>query len=190
MRRLSRAANDLYGDGLDADGYVANPSGRKPFIHGCEEDVGDFRPIKLVDATLSVIDRIRSMMDIGSNCDSPIEVQLGAAVIAFFEWSGHPLHLCQMIDLRNRPSGLLLVPQFAWGYYRSDWAILDPTLQGALLIECDGKDYHSSAAQRAHDAKKDAAALDRGFLTMRFTGSAIYRDADGCAQKIYDAVRG
>jgi very-short-patch-repair endonuclease len=38
--------------------------------------------------------------------------------------------------------------------------------------------------------KKDAAALGRGFLTMRFTGSQIHRDPDGCAQKIFDVVTG
>jgi hypothetical protein len=163
---------------------------RKPYVHGSEEDAGDFKPIKLIDAVQSVIDRIRSMMDIGGNCDSPIEVQMGAAILAFFERAGNRLRLCKMIDLDNLPDELVLVPQFVWSYYRSDWAILNPACQGALLIECDGKDFHSSAEQRAHDAKKDAAALNRGFLTMRFTGSAIFRDADGCAQKIYDAVCG
>jgi hypothetical protein len=163
---------------------------RKPYVHGSEEDAGDFKPIKLIQAVESAIDRIRSMMDIGGNCDSPIEVQMGAAILTFFDRSGHPLRLCKTLDLKSLPNELVLVPQFAWNYYRSDWAILNPTLEAALLIECDGKDFHSSAERRAHDAKKDAAALSRGFLTMRFTGSAIFRDADGCAQKIYDAVYG
>jgi very-short-patch-repair endonuclease len=170
--------------------YRENPDGRKPFVHGSEEDIGDFRPIKLVEAVESVIDRIRSMMEIGGNCDSPIEVQMGAAILTFFERAGHPLRLCKMLDLKNLPNELVLVPQFAWSYYRSDWAILNPTLQGALLIECDGKDFHSSAEQRKHDWQKDANAHDRGYLTMRFTGSQIFRDADGCAQKIYDSVFG
>jgi very-short-patch-repair endonuclease len=61
---------------------------------------------------------------------------------------------------------------------------------GALLIEADGKYFHSSATQKNHDAKKDAAALSRGYLTVRFTGGDIYKDADGCAEKIYDAVYG
>jgi very-short-patch-repair endonuclease len=108
----------------------------------------------------------------------------------FFERARLPLKLCKMIDLRDAPDALLLVPQFAWSYYRSDWAILNPKRAGALLIECDGKDFHSSAEQRRHDYQKDANAHDRGYLTMRFTGSQIHKDADGCAQKIFDAVCG
>jgi hypothetical protein len=190
MRPRYSRYNNPYGDGLDADGYVIEPSGRKPFVHGCEEDVGDFRPIKLVNAMQSAINRIRVMMDIGGNCDSPIEVQIGAAILTFFERSGNPLRLCKTVDLRSLPDELVLVPQFAWSFYRSDWAILNPARHGALLIECDGKDFHSSAEQRKHDWQKDANAHDRGYLTMRFTGSQIFRDADGCAQKIHDAVHG
>lgn len=108
----------------------------------------------------------------------------------FFERARMPLKLCKMINLRDTPDALLLIPQFAWSYYRSDWAILNPKRADALLIECDGKDFHSSPEQKAHDAKKDAAALDYGYLTMRFTGSQIHRDADGCAQKVFDAVCG
>lgn len=179
-----------YEDGLDADGYAVSEPWCKPFVHGDETDAGDFRPLKLVDITCSALDRCLAIMDIGGNVESPIEAQVGAAVVLFFERAGFPLRLCKTIDLQNAPSGLVLVPQFAWSYYRSDWAILNPARQGALLIECDGKEFHSSADQKAHDAKKDLAALDQGFLTMRFTGSQIYRDADGCAQKIFDAVLG
>lgn len=183
-----RAAH--YDDGLDADGYVINPSSRKPFVRGCEKDAGNSEPMRLIDATASVINRINTILQIGGNCDSPIEAQIGAAILMFFERAGKPLKLCKMIDLKKPADELVLVPQFAWGYYRSDWAILNPTLSGALLIECDGKEFHSSTEQRKHDWQKDANAHDRGYLTMRFTGSQIFRDADGCAQKIFDAVLG
>lgn len=179
-----------YDDGLDADGYPIIGTGRKRFIHGDESEAGDFKPVLLVDATAAMFERVARFLSIGGNCDSPIEVMMGGAVLLFFERAGLSLKLCQMIDVEDAPDGLVLVPQFAWSYYRSDWAILNPKRTGALLIECDGKDYHSSPDQKAHDAKKDAAALDRGYLTLRFTGSQIHRDADGCAQKIFDAVLG
>ena len=179
-----------YDDGLDDDGYPVEQGAALRYRHGSEENIGDFKPVQLVHVTVTAIDRIRAMMDIGGNCDSPIEVQIGAAVLMFFERAGQPLKLCKTIDLRRAPDQLVLVPQFAWSFYRSDWAILNPARAGALLIECDGKEFHSSAEQLAHDAKKDAAAHDRGFLTMRFTGSQIFRDADICAQKIFDAMQG
>lgn len=179
-----------YDDGLDADGYPLEAPHSYRYRPGSEEDAGDFKPIRLVDATATAIDRIRRAYDIGGNCDSPIEVQIGAAILLFFERASRPLLLGKTIDVDALPDGLVLVPQFAWSYYRSDWAIYNPRTQGALLIECDGKDFHSSPAQVEHDRKKDAAALERGFLTIRFTGSQIFRDADACAQKVYDAVWG
>lgn len=185
-----RAKRDEFEDGLDADGYPIASTESWRFVHGSEKEAGDFMPVQIGAATLTALERARHMFSIGGNCDSPIEYQLGTAVLMFFERAGRPLKLCIQIDPQNRPDELVLVPQFGWSYYRSDWAILNPQRMGALLIECDGKDFHTSPEQRAHDLKKDAAALDRGFLTMRFTGSAIFKGADTCAQKIYDAVHG
>ena len=179
-----------YDDGLDADGYPMSSARGLVYVHGSVAEAGDFKPVKLVDITARVIERVRHACDIGGNCDSPIEVQIGAAIIVFFERSGRPLKLCKTLDTRTATDELVLVPQYAWSYYRSDWAILNPARHGALLIECDGKDFHSTISQKIHDQKKDEAAMDRGFLTMRFTGSEIFRDADRCAQKIYDAVCG
>jgi len=179
-----------YDDGLDDDGYPlpANPW-RKPFIYGDESEAGDVEPLSIGVGLASLLDRISRYREIGGNCESPIEEALGAAILLCFERGGEPLKLCLVADLKQPPAGLLLVPQFAWSFYRSDWAILDPRGVGALLIECDGKEFHSSDAQIAHDAKKDAAAHDRGYLTMRFTGSQIHREPDKCAQKIFEVIR-
>lgn len=188
---MSPAEQPEYDDGLDADGYPLPPNPwRKPFIYGDDSDAGDFKPVTLFEVTLAAIDRIRFFLEVSPDCESPIEHMLGAALLEMFERAGVRLSLCKADHLEQAPSGLLLVPQFRWGYYRSDWAIVIAKPLSALLIECDGRDFHSSPEQKAHDAKKDAAALDRGYLTMRFTGSEIHRDADRCAQKIYDAVLG
>jgi hypothetical protein len=190
MRGLGKY-DALYQDGLDADGYpLPKEPWRKPFIRGDESEAGDWVPTPLGSATVDAIERISHFVELSPSTDSPIETQIGAAVLMFFERANLPLKLCKMIDLKNAPDALLLVPQFAWSHYRSDWAILHAKRSGALLIECDGKDYHSTVNQIAHDMRKDAAARDRGYLTMRFTGSQIHRDADGCAQKIFDAVCG
>lgn len=122
--------------------------------------------------------------------DSPIEQQLGAAILLLFEKNGKALKLCVDLEAEQFPQSLLFVPQFRWSIYRSDWAIYNPKTTGALLIECDGAAFHSSPEQKEHDQKKDAAAHDRGFLTMRFTGSEIHKSADACAQKVFDVVYG
>lgn len=179
-----------YYDGLDDDGYDAQESWRKPYIHGSEADIDDFKPMAFGDAIAKAVDRVAASVLTSTKADSPIETILGAAVLLLFKNAGKPLLLCMPADLETAERRLLLVPQFAWSIYRSDWALYNPKTTGALLIECDGKDFHSSADQVAHDRKKDAAAHDRGYLSMRFTGSQISRDADACANKIYQVVYG
>lgn len=180
-----------YNDGLDADGYPLKVDTRLRYRHGCEEDAGDRQPLHIGDVFAQFAQQCEIHIRCGAGaCDSPIETILAGVVLVFFERAGKPLKLCRPNLIKEAPSGLLLVPQFAWSYYRSDWAVLDNTRTGALLIECDGKAFHSSPEQKAHDAKKDTAARDYGYLTMRFTGSQIHRDARGCVQKIFDAVCG
>lgn len=179
-----------YYDGLDDDGYALNEPWRKPYIRGSEADVGDFKPTALGGVFAKVVDRAAASVLASGDADSPIETILGAAVILYFRDAGKPLTLCAPAEIDGATGRLLFVPQFRWSIYRSDWAIYNPKTSGAMLLECDGKDFHSSEDQKAHDQKKDAAAHDRGYLTMRFTGSQIHRDADGCAQKVWDVVYG
>lgn len=42
-----------------------------------------------------------------------------------------------------------------------------------ITIECDGKTYHSSPQQKAHDRKKDRFLRKNGWRVLRFTGSQI-----------------
>lgn len=161
------------------------------YVHGCEEAAGDggFKP--LMQAMPAVVETLGNLHIVGGNCDSPIEEQLGAFMLTVFREGGLDLKLCKDTEIGKIGNALILVPQYRWHHYRSDWAILRPADdQRALLVECDGKEFHSSAAQLQHDATKDAAAADYGHLTMRFTGSRIYRDPRGCARKVFDAWTG
>lgn len=150
-----------------------------------------FRFEPLGDIVVRVVELALAAHKLGSSCESPIEEQLGAAILVEFESAGHPLKICTTLEVSANKDDLLLVPQYRWGIYRSDWAILKPEKGAqALLIEADGKAWHSSAEQQAHDAKKDRAAHERGHLTMRFTGSEIYKNAKNCAKQIHQAVFG
>jgi very-short-patch-repair endonuclease len=180
-----------YYDGLDEDGYAIDEPWRKPFVHGSEADIGDFKPVTFGDAIMKAVDRAAVSVLASEKADSPIETILGAAVLLYFRNHGKPLMLCTSAELENtKQSCLLFVPQFKWSIYRSDWALYNPKTTGALLLECDGKDFHSSADQKAHDRKKDAAAHDSGYLSMRFSGSHIHREPDGCAKKVFQVVYG
>lgn len=160
---------------------------KKPYIAGSEVEAGDFKPVEMGGVFANIIERARAAMQASPTADSPIETILGAAIILVFRNAGKPLSLASE---PTEGAGLLLIPQFKWSFYRSDWAIYNPKTTGALLIECDGKDFHSSPEQIEHDRKKDAAAHDRGFLTLRFTGSQIHKNADACAAKVFDIVHG
>jgi hypothetical protein len=173
-----------YYDGLDDDGYPLS----QPYVQGSEEIIGEFKPVGLGSMFASVVERARAAIDASRTADSPIETILGASIVLCFQRHGRPLLLSS--EPSTETMRLLLIPQFKWSVYRSDWAIYNPKTTGALLIECDGKDFHSSPEQVKHDETKDQAAHDRGFLTMRFTGSQIHRGADKCAAEIFAFVYG
>lgn len=73
-----------------------------------------------------------------------------------------------------------VVSQYPFGPYRLDFAI--PGLK--LCIEADGKDYHSSPIQKAHDRKRDAYLKSFGWKTLRFSGSEINGNINRVVKKI------
>lgn len=178
-----------YYDGLDADGYPIVHVPRLRYVHGSEsEAIGAEPPTQLGGIFLGVAERAYAAMKANEKADSPIESILGAAIMLYFQRGGKALALAS--EPTPTAAGLLLIPQFKWLIYRSDWAIYNPKTTGALLIECDGKEFHTGPEREAHDKKKDQSAHDLGFLTMRFSGSRIHRNADACAKEIFDFVYG
>ena len=106
-------------------------------------------------------------------CESPIEVDLGV-----------------MFLIASRAIGddyFQLVPQQVLGSFRYDFAI---TRQGKLigLIECDGKEFHSTTEQIANDRAKDKLAAQMGIRMFRFSGSDIWRDPKGCAREVLHTI--
>ncbi|PGK51104.1 hypothetical protein CN918_25275 [Priestia megaterium] len=53
-----------------------------------------------------------------------------------------------------------------------------------IAIECDGKAFHSSHAQRTHDETKNRVLKKEGWTVFRFTGSEINKDVQECIQQI------
>lgn len=158
---------------------------------GSEEVEGVFNPISVLQATLPVIETLHNHTVVSGNCDSPIEEILGAFILTVFREEGAALKLCRVADLRTIGPSLVLVPQYKWHFYRSDWAILRPAYEEtALLVECDGAEFHSKPEDVDRDRRKDAAALDYGHITMRFPGSRIYRDPRGCARSVFETWAG
>ncbi len=59
-----------------------------------------------------------------------------------------------------------------------------------VVVECDGKAYHSTDEQRVHDTTRDIWALHQGFDdVLRFTGSQIKKDVRLCIDKIKSTIQ-
>lgn len=86
-----------------------------------------------------------------NKCESPIETRLYKAL---------------------KFNGYSPVTQHPVGRYRIDIAF-----PGSLLaLECDGKEFHSSPKQKAHDRRKDRYLKENGWTVLRFSGRRIYKE--------------
>lgn len=63
-------------------------------------------------------------------------------------------------------------------------------VESVLAVECDGHDYHERTKQQAaYDRSRDRELLIKlGLVTVRFTGSEIYSDANRCARECIDSL--
>lgn len=67
-------------------------------------------------------------------------------------------------------NGYYVKTQVPCGKYRIDLTL--PRYK--LAIECDGKEFHSSSSQKAHDKRKNAYLRKNGWKVLRFSGSRIH----------------
>ena len=62
--------------------------------------------------------------------------------------------------------------QFKIPPYRVDFAFHDVK----IVIECDGKEYHSKPLDKVFDEKRDEYLASKGWVVVRVTGEEIYRN--------------
>jgi REase_MTES_1575 len=161
------------------------------------EDRSDFQRIGETDFRRSYSPQFQEVVAAAARqaavaplCESPIEIRLGAMLVLVFETAFTNANLrfavCSQADQVNYGGRyLLLIPQYKWKRWRYDFALrysIDP--KPLVFIECDGKEFHSSAEQRATDKKKDDEAARAGVAMCRFTGSQIFNDPAGCARDV------
>jgi very-short-patch-repair endonuclease len=119
--------------------------------------------------------------------ESPAEARLAEAFAGtqgFERWEvDDELH-----PLGKWPSkGLYLLTQVRmWTGHRLDFAVARDEdaqhLKVVLAVEVDGHEFHERTAKQAsRDKRRDRALAAGGLPTFRFTGSDVYRDAEGCA---------
>lgn len=89
----------------------------------------------------------------------------------------------------NHPSfrqlGLFPQMQVPIGKYRVDMLIRNCYGYPLCIVECDGKAFHSSDAQKQADEKRGREIrLMTGLPILRFTGSQINNDAWACVDSL------
>src|SRR5580698_1643887 len=152
---------------LDDFSHVQSASGWRDFPPPTEYVTGELKPLHSFLPAL--FDKFALRMTIADVCESPIEVDLGVMFLIAFRTIGD--------------DDFQLVPQQVLRSFRYDFAV---THQGKLigLIECDGKEFHSTTEQIANDRAKDKLAAQIGVRMFRFSGSDIWRDPQGCVRQV------
>ncbi len=101
-------------------------------------------------------------------CESPIERYLAAAL-------AEPA----------KKWGYEVIPQFELGRYRYDFAIKSVRAGKVIaVVECDGREFHSSPDQLANDADKDRLAKAEKLALFRIRGTEICKNAQQEANEI------
>lgn len=109
--------------------------------------------------------------------ESPIELKLLQAIRGWLE--------------HNDIDYVTARTQVRMGPYRCDILLEDGSIGGrSLLIECDGREWHTAKNQVDRDKMRDRWFAARGIPVMRFSGAEIHRDARGCAAQIGQWVMG
>lgn len=126
-------------------------------------------------------------------CESPIEVQLGCAILAHDRLDrmmrGNGMVLCGPNEVADYRDDLwLLVPQYQWEGYRIDFAVRVPRYRFKwVFIECDGHNFHErTKEQAANDRQKDRLIQASGYPVLRFTGSEIHKSPDDCGNSFFE----
>lgn len=106
--------------------------------------------------------------------ESPIEEAFGEALIT------------QLQEPIGRFVGF--VNQATLGAVRVDFLLFAKDGR-RLVIECDGHEFHErTKEQAARDRSRDRMLLAHGCPVVRFTGSEIYRDVQGCVYEVVELL--
>jgi len=133
--------------------------------------------------------------DLEKDCESPIELLLGIAMLEQFnrlEWLPVGTKHIPIEDINSHfdddffQQKLRLFPQVIVGPFRVDFVAVkrDRDRNKMICLECDGHEFHKRTKDEAEkEAFRDRYITSRGLQVVRFTGREIWRDALGCADQ-------
>lgn len=143
-----------------------------------EGPTGDFIPLRA--AVVKAVEYMAESYTMAGVTESPIETIFGAKLALVLRPVCEEVGWTFSVGARS-DADVWLQPQYQLGRFRYDFAILATGQSRPLiLIECDGKEFHSTEEQQANDILKDEAARKAGIRLVRFTGAEINGDIDRC----------
>lgn len=131
---------------------------------------------------------------------TPIEIIFD---VAFFIYSGFAVSdnvdavfpCCQLELIKQEPvfiDGKKYIPDFLFDGSQADCYDSPKTerVRGIkVAIECDGHEFHQKTKlQVARDNERELALKMHGYDVIRFSGSQIYNDPLGCAEKAFKYI--
>lgn len=127
-------------------------------------------------------------------CESPLERHMLVALLWSDEFDSD--EFTETIDKgvfglgphKRLGRKVILMQQAKMGPYRVDFMLLakhdDRDEYSAIVIECDGHDYHERTKKQARrDRTRDRWFQAQGIPVFRFTGSEIWREPKRCADE-------
>ena len=97
-------------------------------------------------------------------------------------------------ECQKRPAGagvIGVIPQFLIDRYRADFRI-SYEFYGTVahwVVECDGHAFHERTKEQAkRDRRRDRELQALDYRVLRFTGSEINADPNGCAMEVLNQI--
>jgi len=134
------------------------------------------------------------LTDVFDTCGSPIERMMAFGLLVTFAiysttewfWTDGFLSLGSYADQGD----VTLGQQVQLGEYRVDFLLGVSGCNRAIVIECDGHDFHErTKAQAQRDKSRDRWLQMHGYMVFRYTGTEIYKNTADCGGQVFDALR-
>jgi very-short-patch-repair endonuclease len=128
-----------------------------------------------------------------ANCDSPIEQIFCLSLFQVADVWAIPAEFVECLPLYRSPTRRIIAfSQFPIRQYRADFLLvaLSPEQSlAALVVECDGKDFHSSPDAIARDMARERDLRDWGYQVVRHSGAEIYDNPAEVVGKTLENLR-
>ena len=109
-----------------------------------------------------------------------------SAILSLDKCDSHIEQLMMLALTRVLPKNAKIFQQFRIGKYKADFLVCGSAKN--IVIECDGKQYHTRVNQVIHDKNRDEFMRSLGYEIIRFSGSDIFKNHESCALKVREEL--